>query len=157
MSKFIKTLIILLIVSGSALASIALLKTPENSLGAGSVRDEIEVSGLLTDVVTEGVATTSPYTFTFPLAASGFRTGSFIFENMANATVDIHGSNDTIASSSVAQWTDISQDLIGVANFTSNRAMFIDTPIILSKIRFIVTTSTSATSSVRIKAVFSSK
>lgn len=155
MSKFVKLLIILLVVCGSAVSTVFLLKRPEASLG--SVRDELVVGGLLADFQADGSATSSPYTVTLPFGVSGWRTASFVFENMANATVDIYGTNDTLASSSVAQWTDISTDLIGAANFNSNRAVFIDTPIILSKIRFVVTTSTSVLSTVRIKGVFSSK
>jgi len=157
MSKVEKILIILFVALATVVVGAALYDRPDQSLGGGANIDEIVVSGLVADIQADGATTSSPYTITLPFSASGWRTASFVFENMANATVDILGTNDTLASSSVAQWTDVSSDLIGAASFNSNRAIFIDTPIILSKIRFVVTTSTSVLSTVRVKAVFSSK
>ena len=117
----------------------------ESTAGAGGgVGTDISEPGTIFDVTTDGTATTSPYSVTIPWAAAGRTQGSFVFENMANATVTIYGSNDTVASSSVKQFTDITSALTGASTFTSNRYIFVDTNVLTEYLRFSVATSTSA-------------
>ena len=161
MKKTILALFLSIVAVVIAIGSVVLekpveVKIPETVAG-GSASETIVNQGTIFDVTTDGTATSSPYTLTIPWSGAGWRGGSFMFENMANATVTIWGSNDPMASSSVAQFTDMTTNIIGSASFSTNNPVFVNDNIIATRLRFTITTSTSAQSSVRVKAAFSTK